>query len=183
MKKIKLIKNAFIAVLLVSLSACSSDDNVGAESNNANMSANKSSLVSIHRLYNPATGKHYYTTLTSGAPYAAYPVYEGGMGKVLSEFDMSVYNTPIYVCSNPSNADRILTVSVSEYNNLLNSGWANEGIMGYTGNPFPAPMVSTPIYRYFNPSKHTHFYTSNFGELGTGGGGYGYEGVAFNLTN
>ena len=39
-----------------------------------------------------------------------------------------------------------------------------------------------PIYRYWNGSVKDHFYTQNPNELGpSGGGGWGPEGVAFNL--
>ncbi len=35
-----------------------------------------------------------------------------------------------------------------------------------------------PFYRYYHPSLGRHFYTTNFNELGTGGQGFTYEGVA-----
>lgn len=127
----------------------------------------------IFRLYNASSGRHYYTTLTQGPLYNAYPVREGNLG------DISFSNTyPIYVFSKPSNGDRILTISEAERANLSSSGWSYEGIMGYTGD-FPVPLISNTIYRYFNPRKNEHFYTKDYNELGSGRFGYIYEGVAF----
>jgi hypothetical protein len=34
-----------------------------------------------------------------------------------------------------------------------------------------------PLFRYYNPSVVDHFYTTNFGELGGGALGYGFEGI------
>jgi len=38
-------------------------------------------------------------------------------------------------------------------------------------------VPTVPLYRYWNPSLYNHFYTTDFGVLGSGGGGYTYEGV------
>ncbi len=36
-----------------------------------------------------------------------------------------------------------------------------------------------PVYKYYRSSKAGHFYTTNINELGWGGNGWTYEGIAF----
>lgn len=38
-------------------------------------------------------------------------------------------------------------------------------------------VAPVSLYRYWNPSMYNHFYTTNFGIFGSGGGGYTYQGV------
>ena len=37
--------------------------------------------------------------------------------------------------------------------------------------------TTTPFYRYWNPAVGDHFYTTNWGELNAGRGGFGLDGV------
>jgi C1A family cysteine protease len=49
---------------------------------------------------------------------------------------------------------------------------------GVSGVNSPSPGGTyVPLYRYWNPSGGDHFYTTNWGELGGGAHGWGYEGV------
>ena len=42
----------------------------------------------------------------------------------------------------------------------------------------PYVSNSQPLHRYYNTSSGDRFYTTNWGELGGGGNGWNYEGVA-----
>jgi hypothetical protein len=39
-------------------------------------------------------------------------------------------------------------------------------------------VATVPLYRYWNAGIYNHYYTIDFGELGNGANGYGFEGVA-----
>ena len=38
-------------------------------------------------------------------------------------------------------------------------------------------VPTVPLYRYWNPGMYNHYYTTDFGEHGSGGGGFTYEGA------
>ena len=44
-------------------------------------------------------------------------------------------------------------------------------------------VTAYAFYRYYNPSSSDHLYTTNFGELGNGSGGYIPEGIAAYIPN
>jgi hypothetical protein len=77
---------------------------------------------------------------------------------------------PLYRFYNTGNADHFYTINASE-----GAGMNAEGIAGYVYDDQPSGTV--PLYRYCN-SAGVHFYTTNWSELGSGGAGYWYEGVA-----
>jgi hypothetical protein len=84
-------------------------------------------------------------------------------------------------------------ISISGYNQSIgtvnffvssNPGPPRSGTIriGSSGNytyvsVFQAGVATVALYRYWNPSVYNHFYTTDFGVYGNGGGGYTYEGV------
>jgi hypothetical protein len=149
----------------------------------ASFSASAQSSVPLHRLYNPWSTKHYYTTATTGPAYNSYPVYEGSLGLLLPSNAGCFY--PLHALSNPNNGDRVLTIVENEKGYLTQiRKYVYEGILGYAcaGDTYDPQNSLNIVYRYYNHSKREHFYTNNFNELGSGNHGYVYEGVAFALV-
>ncbi|MBP9793534.1 MAG: hypothetical protein KBC56_05985 [Flavobacterium sp.] len=136
------------------------------------------SQTTFHRLFNPVSGKHFYTTNSSGVEYSQYPVYEGVLGTIPGGGDNV---DPIFVLINLSTGDRIMTKNIAERNFLILNGYTYQGIMGYLGQ-IPSPYAIKSIHRYYSSTRKEHFYTNNYNELGSGKYGYVYEGVAFFLA-
>ena len=176
-----LTKASIFGVLILVMTSFGVNKEVNPSIEKVSINKKIQTILSIKRLYNASSGKHYYTTATSGSIYSLFPINEGVLGTCLSTYDQFVYNKPIYALTK-SNGDRILTISDSEKNYLTTVGFVYEGIIGYTASSFSAPNLYYTIYRYYNSSKREHFYTNNYNELGAGSFGYQYEGVAFQLS-
>ncbi len=96
-----------------------------------------------------------------------------------------------------SNSGRRILVLANERNTIINLGWNDYSfsvnqtiggvvhnlrpcIIGYVaGTPLPVPYLSNPVYRYRGTGNDDYLYTENFNELGNGGGGWSYQGIAF----
>lgn len=119
--------------------------------------AAESEEVEMYRLYNQATGEHFYTanveeknTLVVGGWK-----YEG-IGWIAPENGDAVYR--LY---NPGNQDHHYTLSDNERDTLIRIGWRDEGI-GWKSDQ----SKRTPLYREYNPNAKTgnHNYTTNLAE-------------------
>ncbi|MBD5424445.1 MAG: glycoside hydrolase family 5 protein, partial [Allobaculum sp.] len=113
--------------------------------------------VEMHRLYNQATGEHFYTanleerdTLRAGGWK-----YEG-IGWVAPET-----GDPVYRVYNPGNQDHHYTPSENEKDTLVRLGWSYEGIGWYSD-----PAQHMAVYREYNPNAKTgnHNYTTSLAE-------------------
>ncbi|AZB10075.1 hypothetical protein EG344_15260 [Chryseobacterium sp. G0162] len=77
----------------------------------------------------------------------------------------------------PKNLDNLLVTTAVERQSAEAQGYVVIENLGYS---IPQnTMNASPVYRYFRPSKSGHLYTKNFAELGNGGNGWIYEGIAF----
>lgn len=119
--------------------------------------AAESGEVEMYRLYNQATGEHFYTanveekdTLVAGGWK-----YEG-IGWFAPENGDAVYR--LY---NPGNQDHHYTLSDNERDTLIRLGWKDEGI-GWKSDQ----AKRTPLYREYNPNAKTgnHNYTTSLAE-------------------
>lgn len=83
----------------------------------------------------------------------------------------------LYLQANPQAspaAVALALVSKATPNALMDIGTGSPNRLLYS--PFAEPRAA--LYRYYNTGNGDHFYTANWGELGPGGGGWTYEGVA-----
>ena len=114
--------------------------------------------VSMHRLYNPNSGEHFYTANTGerdmliGAGWS----YEG-IGWVAPARS----NTPVYRLYNANGGEHHYTTSVAERNMLISLGWSDEGIGWYSDDNH-----GVPVYRQYNPNAfaNNHNYTTSLSE-------------------
>ena len=114
-----------------------------------------SSQVTMHRLYNPNSGEHFYT---SNAEEKDNLVslgwqYEGPGWTAPSTGD------PVYRLYNPNAGDHHYTLNVKERNDLIALGWNNEGIGWYSASK----TDGVPLYRQYNPNAKagSHNYTTS----------------------
>ena len=111
--------------------------------------------LSIHRLYNPNSGEHFYTKAT--------PEYnmlidlgwnDEGFGWTAPEES----NTPVYRLYNVYGGEHHFTTSVTERDFLVGIGWNDEGI-GWSSDD----AETTPLHRDYNPNAfaNNHNYTAS----------------------
>ncbi|WP_078084757.1 S8 family serine peptidase [Microbulbifer mangrovi] len=129
-----------------------------------------------------------------GAPNAAVAsVVNNVMGKVTygKVNDRKTIDTPnlfaysrgtsnTYTAFHRYNNDKIgnhfYTKNWWELQSAPDSSWKYEGVIGYA---YRGQQSNTkPLYRYYHSSQTDHLYTANYGELGGGGNGWSYNGVA-----
>lgn len=124
----------------------------------------------LYRLLKPSSGAHFYTTDATelNQALAEGMQSEGSDGNVYNQQKGSL--VPLHRYFNPNTGDHFYTLTKTFY-----AGYNYEGYAAFVYST----QVSTtiPLYRY-NNSQSGHFYTTNYNELGAGGGGNVYEGVA-----
>ena len=116
--------------------------------------------VSMHRLYNPNSGEHFYTaseTERDGLVEKGWS-YEG-VGWIAP----TTSTDPVYRLYNEYGGEHHYTKSKSERDNLVSKGWNDEGIGWYSADA-SQPRVS--LYRDYNPNAYAnnHNYTMSFNE-------------------
>ncbi len=132
---------------------------------------------SMHRLYNPYSGEHFYTSDDSESNTlvdVGWTLEGDGWQAPASS------NLPVYRMYNPYAGEHHYTMSSDECNALVNAGWKDEGVGWYS-----AGEDGTPLYRVYNPNmfSNNHFYTADSGErdwlvsLGWVDEGIGWYGV------
>lgn len=109
-------------------------------------------MTPIHRLYNPKSGEHFYTS-DNGEKASLVNVgwqAEGTIGKTATTGE------PVYRLYNPNTGDHHYTKSINERDQLSSVGWQAEGVAFTSAG-------STQILRLYNPSVITgsHHYTQN----------------------
>lgn len=127
-----------------------------------NIFADKSaSDISMHRLYNPNSGEHFYTgsenektaLVNLGWKYEGI----GWLAPVTSDY-------PVYRLYNPNEGEHHFTMSSVERDNLVTAGWKYEGIGFYSADPNSSS--SYKLYREYNPNAYAnnHNYTLSLAE-------------------
>ena len=94
-------------------------------------SLDSSTAEPYFRLYNPNSGRHFWTSNSAEDDYLGVIGWnqEGINGYLfLSEVSGSI---PLYRLYNPNSGGHFWTVNESEYNYLGSLGWNQEGIAGY----------------------------------------------------
>jgi hypothetical protein len=141
--------------------------------------AQPETVVSLYRLYRPATGHHFYTTSWAEAVNAFTNLgyrYEGTCCQVLSAD--SADGVPLYRLYRlyrPASDDHFYTTNWAEaVNAFTNLGYTYEGIQAHVWT-----SGSTPLYRLYRPANGDHFYTTNWAEAVNAftNLGYRYEGI------
>ncbi len=111
----------------------------------------------VHRLYNPFTGQHLYTSEVGEAESIIQSgwSYEG-VAWIEPEDERAA--EPVYRLYNPTSGDHFYTMDSGEYDALSEVGWRPEGV-GFRSDPDSAQ----PVYRLFNPYAEigTHHYTTS----------------------
>ena len=111
----------------------------------------------VHRLYNPYTYQHFYTSSTSEADSLS----KGGWsyeGVSWIAPESSADAAPVYRLYNPYSGDHLYTTSKDEYDSLAAGGWTPEEVAFRSD-----PASSQPVYRLYNPyaTVGAHHYTTN----------------------
>ena len=85
---------------------------------------------------------------------------------------------PVYRLYNPHSSQHFYTVSLSEKNNLVRSGWRYEGSSFNSGGGYA-------VYRYYNPISGAHVYQASASKFVPmrSMSGWRFEGVAFWCLN
>lgn len=84
--------------------------------------------------------------------------------------------TPVYRFYNENSGEHFYSTSEAEKQNLINVGWAYEGIAFYNDNSSSA----APVYRVYNPNSGDHHYTKDYSEYkNLTSIGWNDEGTAF----
>ncbi len=129
----------------------------------------------MHRLYNPNSGEHFYTANDTEKNYLVSLGWKyEGIGWTAPAYS----GTPVYRVYNPNAGDHHYTTSVAEKNNLVSLGWKDEGIGWYSNE-----LGTTTLHRLYNPNATgagAHHYTTNAGEAtNLQNLGWRYEGTAW----
>lgn len=141
--------------------------------NKSNSSAKLDEYVYVYRYYSNSLMKHYYGSSTG--PIGQNNWSNEGLSFKTSTSPGAMYGLALYV--NPNNLDMVIAVNQFDRAALEAGGYVFREALGWPvqqGSP-----GAVPVYRYYRPSKNGHFYTKNLAELGTGGGGWTYEGIPF----
>lgn len=129
--------------------------------------------ITMHRLYNPNSGEHLYTSSSSE---------RDSLVRIGWNFEGTAWiapstGTPVYRLYNPNSGDHHYTTSASERDSLSRIGWRYEGVGWYSYT-----AKSKPLYRLFNPNVviGTHHYTTSASERNhLASIGWRYEGVGW----
>lgn len=141
----------------------------------------------LHRLYNPYTSEHLYTTddneaeLLEGIGWSNEDNAMNGVYTSVQEPDPSYMHPAVYRLFNPYTDDHHYTSDKDEYDQLDEIGWVGEGIVFYSGN-----LYGVPVYRLYNPyaTRAYHHFTQDKDEVeALVEAGWVNEGVAWFYTN
>lgn len=133
----------------------------------------------IYRLYNPNSGAHHYTKLTTerdNLKRAGWR-YEG-----IAWYAPQRLAKKVYRAYNPNSGEHLWTIKYDEVKNVVRAGWRDEGVAFLAGDSRSA-IHHLPVYRLFNPNSRSagsHHYTKNWQEAANLiGAGWRDEGTAF----
>lgn len=114
--------------------------------------------MAMHRLYNPYSGEHLYTSSASelsSLDHAGWS-YEG-----VGWYAPLASNVPVHRLYNPYSGDHHYTADAAERDQLVAIGWESEGVGWYSDD-----AQGVPLYRQHNPyvTIGTHNYTTSIDE-------------------
>ena len=176
-KRIAAIACAAVLALAVAPATAIADVTAGSAELSTQATTSASSSVVMHRMYNPNSGEHFYTSSDQE---------RDGLVKLGWRYEGLAWNapksskSPVYRMYNPNSGDHHYTLSASERDNLRSIGWNYEGVGWYSDD-----AKGVPLYRQFNPNAivGTHNYTyskaenDNLVKLGWRAEGVGWYGV------
>ena len=117
--------------------------------------ASTSNSISMHRLYNPNSGEHFFTASTSERDNLAKVgwKYEG-----VAWTAPTTSNTPVYRLYNANGGEHHYTTDAAERDGLVKVGWKYEDIGWYSSD-----AQTTPLHRLYNPNAfaNNHHYTTD----------------------
>lgn len=112
--------------------------------------------ITMHRLYNPNSSEHFYTSSVKEKDYLVSIGWKyEGTGWTAPEKS----NTPVYRLYNKNAGDHHYTMDAKEKDGLVKLGWTYEGIGWYSDDD-----KGVPVYRQYNPNAKkagSHNYTPN----------------------
>lgn len=177
-------KLTIFALVAITIQSCSrTTDNVfsgenvttNSEKKISDSSDNKVPLaapVPLQGFYSSVYNKHGYST--SGNFFIPSYFHERILGAVTSNNAFPQYTT--YIFYNTQTGDSLITENPSEIQTLKNqSGWIVKEMLG-SADSFK-PLI--PVYRYYRHQTKSHFFTTNYNEIGAGAMGFQYEGIGF----
>lgn len=125
---------------------------------NSNPSPAPAGTKYMHRLYNPNSGEHFYTSENVERDNLVAAGWRSeGEGWLAPEKS----NTPVYRLYNPNAGEHHYTTDVAERDALVAAGWRDEGIGWYSDD-----NQAVPLYRDYNPNafSNNHNYTTDKAE-------------------
>lgn len=141
--------------------------------NRSNSSAKAAEDVYVYRYYSNSLMKHYFGSTTG--PVGQNEWSNEGLAFKTTSIPGSLYGLALYV--NPNNLDMVIAINQYDRASLEAGGYVFREALGWP--LYQGALGAVPVYRYYRSSKNGHFYTKNLAELGTGGNGWTYEGIAF----
>ena len=130
--------------------------------------------VEMYRLYNPNSGEHFYTSVSSERVNLVSKGWRyEGVGWVAPESSKA----PVYRLYNPNAGDHHYTTDMAERDELAEIGWNYEGVGWYSDTE-----KTVAVYREYNPNAETgshNFTTSADEDRQLGASGWDREGVAW----
>ncbi len=114
--------------------------------------------TSMHRLYNPNSGEHFYTADDNERDHLVSLGWSSeGEGWMAPESS----STPVYRMYNANGGEHHYTTDAAERDMLAGIGWNYEGIGWYSDD-----AKHTPLYRDYNPNafSNNHNYTASAAE-------------------
>ena len=111
--------------------------------------------ISMHRLYNPNSGEHFYTADDDERDrLVAYGWNSEGEGWTAPEMS----STPVYRLYNSVAGEHHYTMDAAERDMLIQAGWNDEGTGWYSDD-----AQTAALYRDYNPNAfaNNHNYTTN----------------------
>lgn len=146
---------------------------------NSSTTPDPNPLYYFDRYYNNI-GYHFYTADAS-VEYLKENSYKLEIANYFTAYQSQVdQTTALYRAFDPLSGAHILTANFDEYNSLPDSGWQQEGRVGYVYSSSFSNAI--PIYRSFNSTIGDFLFSKSYTEATTSSG-YSYEGVAFYTPN
>ena len=111
--------------------------------------------ITMHRLYNPNSGEHFYTANLNEKEYL---VKCGWKDEGVAWIAPKTSNAPVYRLYNANAGDHHYTLNAREREVLIGLGWKDEGTGWYS-----ASESGVPLYRQYNPNAQagSHNYTTS----------------------
>ncbi|MCB2186251.1 MAG: VCBS repeat-containing protein [Deltaproteobacteria bacterium] len=130
------------------------------------MGSNLAGTAALYRLYNPNSGKHYYTAKTSerDALVAAGWRFERVEGYIYTT--QVVGSSQVYKLYNTNTGSHLYTTSASEVAQILATmpEWQQVSSLGFAFLQARDTSI-TAMYRAYNPNAAYHFFTTRYVEL------------------